>query len=355
MKLKLQKPKKPTKRQVKSAILYILIVVAGNAIASAGASFFIVPNGFVMGGTTGIGIFIHNLLAKHGITGAWTEWVVNITVYAANIALFILGACLLGKKFALATAAGTVLYPAFMSLFNLLNGLYTEAHVDANGNHYGIGMGPELGSPLLAMLFGALLFGVGIAMVVRVGASTGGTDIPPLILKKFFDWPISVTMWILDCSIVAINLIAADIDAVLFGVLITLISSLVIDKISPIGTRRTQVKIISNHYKEIRDMILKKISRGVTVLYGQTGYLKEDCHMLLTVIAPRELVRLKNEVHRIDPEAFLTVSVVSEVRGRGFSAELEDDNPQLREVTDEESEERKKMSEHPPLPPQQTS
>ncbi len=335
-----KKFKKPTKRQVKSFLLYCLTVVAGNAIASAGASFFIVPNGFVMGGTTGVGIFVRNLLTQHNVTGAITEWAVNITVYTANIALFILGVCLLGKKFAAATAAGTVLYPAFMSLFNLAN----EAFYKANGHYIGMSTGTfgeaniVLGSPLLAMICGALLFGLGIAMVVRVGASTGGTDIPPLIFKKFFDWPISVTMWILDFAIVAINLIAAPIDAVLYGVLITLISSLVIDKISPIGTRRTQVKIISNHYKEIRDMILKKISRGVTLLYGQTGYLKEPVHMILTVISPRELVRLKNEVHRIDPEAFLTVSIVSEVRGRGFSADLEDDAaPPLKEVSDEDA------------------
>lgn len=325
--------KKPTKQQVKSFLIYCLIVVAGNAIASAGAAFFIEPNGFVMGGTTGIGILIKNILANNNVTGEWTSWVVTGTVYICNIALFILGACLLGKKFAAATAAGTILYPSFMSLFQLANDAYYKKF------GYYIGMNPELGlgGPLLAMIFGSLLFGLGIAIVVRVGASTGGTDIPPLIFKKFFDWPISVTMWIVDFAIVALQLIAAPVEAVLYGVLITLISSLVIDKVSPIGMKRMQVKIISNYYKEIRELIINKISRGVTVLYGQTGYLKEDCHMLLTVVSNRELARLREAVQQIDPQAFMTISVVSEVKGRGFStAKSDEQTANLREVTEEE-------------------
>ena len=320
--MKAIKIQKPTKRQVKSFLIYCLIVVAGNAIAAAGASFFVVPKGFVMGGTTGLGIFIRNMLADYGITGNWTEWMVTITIYIVNIALFILGACLLGKKFALATGAGTLLYPAFMSLYNFIPEKYYMIEND-----------------IIAMIAGSLLFGLGIAMVVRVGASTGGTDIPPLILKRFFDWPISVTMWILDFSIVAINLIApsVDLEKVMYGVLITLISSLVIDKVSPIGMKRMQVKIISNEYKAIRDLILSKISRGVTVLYGQTGYLKEDCHMLLTVVSNRELARLREAVQKIDPKAFMTISVVSEVRGRGFSVDKYDEQSEkLREVREEE-------------------
>ena len=317
MKLKLPKFEKPTKKQVKAFFIYCLIVVAGNAVASAGASFFIVPNNFVMGGTTGLGILVRNILTRHDITASWTDWVVNITVYAANAALFILGAVLLGKKFALATGAGTVLYPAFMSLYNLANDAYYNAH----GSYIGMDVSTGLGDPLLAMIFGSLLFGLGIAIVVRVGASTGGTDIPPLIFKRFFNWPVSVSMWILDFSIVALQLIAASVEAVMYGVLITLISTLIIDKISPIGTRKTQVQIISKKYKEIRKMILNKLNRGVTMLRAKSGFLSEDCYVVLTVISNRDLVKLRNEVQLIDPSAFMMVSVISEVRGNGFSSD----------------------------------
>lgn len=302
--------KKPTKRQVFAFLRYALIVIAGNALAAAASAFFIIPNGFVMGGTTGVGIFVRNLLERAGTPN---EWVVSFTVYVANIALFILGAFLLGKKFAVATVAGTLLYPTFISAFTAVNDLYLSAN-DGHAIAYN--------EPLLAVICGALLFGSGIGIVVRVGASTGGTDIPPLILNKFFGTPVSGTMWILDFAIVLMQFFAgATVEKVLYGILITLITSVAIDKVSPIGMRRSQVKIISKKYREIREMILNKLNRGVTMLYGRTGFLQEKCYVLLTVVSNRDVVKLKNEVRAIDPEAFLMVSVVSEVRGRGFSSD----------------------------------
>ena len=179
MKLHLEKP---TSRQVKRCLVYWLIVIVGNCVASAGSAYFIVPHGFVMGGTTGVGIFVRNLL---GAENPGTEWAVTATVYIANIILFIVGAIFLGKRFAAATLAGTLLYPSFMAMHTQLNNLYVQStgHIIAEND------------PLLAAFFGALLFGVGIGIVVRVGASTGGTDIPPLILNKLFGVPIVVTMW----------------------------------------------------------------------------------------------------------------------------------------------------------------
>ncbi len=307
--------KRPTRRQVAKFILNSLIIVVGNAITASGAAFFIIPNGFVMGGTTGLGIFVRNLIAE---SVAWREYAVSMTVYAANIMLFLLGVALLGKKFAAGTLAGTLLYPSFVTLFTYLNDLYLHAHGGVP-----IGMGGELGSPLFTAVCGALIFGLGIGIVIRVGASTGGTDIPPLILKKFFDFPVSVSLWCIDGCIILLQFTLPNVgvNEVLYGIIISLISSIVLQKVSPIGMRRTQVKIISAHYPEIRDMILTKISRGVTVLYGQTGYLKEDCHVLLTVVSHRELVALKAEVQKIDPAAFMTISEVSEVRGNGFHSD----------------------------------
>ena len=299
---------KPTAKQVGHFLIYCLIVVAGNFIASAASAYFIVPHEFVMGGTTGVGIFVRNLLPE----GESTEWAVTVTVYIANIALFLVGAVFLGKRFAAATLAGTLLYPTFMALHTKLNELYVarEGHIIAEGD------------PLLAVLFGALLFGFGVGMVVRVGASTGGTDIPPLILNKLFGIPIVVTMWTLDITIVLIQLFAGvTLETVLYGILITLIAALIVDVVSPIGLKRTQVKIISKKYREIRTMILNDLNCGVTMLYGRTGFLRENCYVLMTIVGNRDVVRLKNAIYKIDPDAFLMFSVVSEVRGRGFTSE----------------------------------
>ncbi len=306
-KLKFSKPHKPTKRQVKQFIAHSLIVTAGNALAAAGTVFFIDSYGFVMGGTTGIGIFMRNLL------GESNAWIVPITVYIANILLFVVGAFFLGKKFAIATLAGTLLYPTFMSAFTAINQSYIASH----------GFPPAGDSdPFLAAFLGALTFGVGIGIVVRVGASTGGTDVPPLILHKYFNIPFSLGLWVLDMAIVIMQFFAhVSASMVLYGVMITVVSSYVIDLVSPIGTKKTQIMIVSKHYKELREMILNKLNRGVTLLYGKTGFLQEKCFVLLTVVSNRDVVRMKNEVESIDPEAFLMISVISEVRGRGFSSD----------------------------------
>ena len=312
--------KKPTKRQVEKFALNSLFIVLGNAIAAMGAGFFIVPDDlhFVMGGTTGIGILVKNLIMQYAtnVSHSVTGWIVESVVWAGNIVLFIIGVIFLGKKFAMGTLAGTLLYPGFLTLYKLCNDAYIAA--------WGTSIGGSLGNPLLSALIGGALFGLGIGLVVRVGASTGGTDIPPLIFNKYFNLPVSTGLWLCDGSIILLQFAAWPVvtfSGVAYGLVITIITSLLIAKVSPIGMRRTQVKIISNHYLEIRDMILTKISRGVTLLYGQTGYLKEDCHMLLTVISHRQLVQLKSEVEKIDPEAFMTISIVSEVRGRGFHSD----------------------------------
>lgn len=328
--MNLPKLKKPTKKQVWNFIRYALIVVAGNALAAAASAFFIIPNDFVMGGTTGVGIFVRNLLDNGN------EWIVSLTVYIANIGLFIVGAIFLGKKFALATLAGTLLYPSFISIFTLLNNLYMDAHE---------GHALAYTDPLLAVICGSILFGFGIGIVVRMGASTGGTDIPPLILHKYFGVPVSVGLWILDLSIVFLQLFAnIPVEMVLYGVVITLLSSVIIEVVSPIGMRKAQVKIISKKHKEIRDMILNKMNRGVTTLYGQTGFLKEKCFVLLTIVSNRDVIKLKNNIQEIDPEAFLMVSVVSEVRGNGFSSD------RVALPKSEEKEDLEEISEDKPLP-----
>ncbi|MDE6412237.1 MAG: YitT family protein, partial [Clostridia bacterium] len=163
---------------------------------------------------------------------------------------------------------------------------------------------------------------LGIGIVVGVGESTGGTDIPPLIFHKFFNFPVSAGMWILDISIVFLQFAAkVTVENILYGVLITLCSSIIVDKVALIGSKRAQVKILSKKTEEIRKMILNKLNRGVTLLSGKTGFLKNDCFMVMTIVSFRDVVKLRNAVQKIDPDALFMVSTISEVRGRGFSSE----------------------------------
>lgn len=297
--------RKPTANQAKRFVLYFLIVCFGNAMSAAASALFIIPNDFVMGGVTGIGILIRNLVS------AEQEWIVEVTVYIVNGVLFIIGALLLGKKFALATLAGTLLYPTFLTVFTQLNMLYVEK--------YGHAIASD--DAMLAICMGSLMFGVGIGVVVRIGASTGGTDIPALLAHKYLGMHVSLALWLLDGIIILLQLVAVSLEAVLYGIIINVLSSAALEVVAPIGTRRAQVLIISRKYAEIREMIFRSLNRGVTILHGETGYLHETCRLVMTVVSQREVARLKNEVQKIDPEAFFTVSSASEVRGRGFTAE----------------------------------
>jgi len=289
------------KKKIWRIVRYIAIVIIGNMIASAGAALFTVPYGLVLGGTTGLGIFCRTISEDIPVT---------VVVYIANAVLYIVGVIFLGKKFAFSALLGTILYPTFMQIFGTLIGDTMLAGEDR----------------LLASIFAAMLFGTGIGLVVRQGSSTGGTDIPPLIFQKYFGLNVSIGLWLTDSVVLIMQAVAflvtkEPFENVLYGLVTVFLSSFVIELITPIGLKKMQVKIISEKYGAIREMILNELNLGVTVLYGQTGFLQEKCHMLLTVVSKRGLVKLKNATQKIDPNAFLMISVISEVRGRGYTIE----------------------------------
>ena len=180
--------------------------------------------------------------------------------------------------------------------------------------------GPVTENPLLAVVCGALLFGIGIGVVIRVGSSTGGTDIPALVLHKYFNIPVSVGLWFFDIVIIAVQVLTAGIEGVLYGILMSLVATTTIAKISPIGVKKTEVRIISKEYRKIREAIINTLNRGVTMYVAKTGYLQKNTYVLMTVISNRDVVKLKNVVQAIDPEAFVIFSEISEVKGRGFSS-----------------------------------
>ena len=148
-------------------------------------------------------------------------------------------------------------------------------------------------------------------------------DIPPLVLQKWFRWPVSITMMLFDIAILLVQATFSQPEQVLYGIVLVITHTIVMDKMLMLGDSRTEVKIISTRSDEIRTAILAEIDRGVTVLHGEGGYTGEPSEVLLSVISNRELPRLEKLVHSIDPACFLIVSRVTEVSGRGFSMEKE--------------------------------
>jgi len=271
-------------------------VVVGNMLYALLVKLFLLPAGLVTGGTTGLALIAEQL------------WQIPISgfVFAFNVVMLIIGWLVLGKAFALTTIASSILYPFFLEVCNWVFGdlvLTTDT--------------------VLCTVFFGIGIGVALGMVIRSGASTGGMDIPPLVLNKLFKIPVSVGLYAFDFAILLAQLFFRPAEKVLYGIVMTLIYTTVIDKMLLLGQSRTELKIVSSKSRQISDAIMHQVDRGVTLLHGQGGYLGNETELVLTVISNRELIKVEKLIHQIDPECFMVVSRVSEVRGRGFSMNKE--------------------------------
>ena len=213
---------------------------------------------------------------------------------------------MLGKQFALTTVVSTFTYPAALEFFDRMLGdmMLTS-------------------DPLLCALFSGLGIGASLGIVIRAGASTGGMDIPPLVLNRYLKIPVSVSLYVFDLCILLAQAFYNVPEKVLYGILLVLVYTIVLDKLILMGSVKTQVKIISRQPEKIRESILHQMDRGVTVLQAEGGYLHENTPVILSVISNRELPYVERLVRAVDPEAFMIVSRVTEVRGRGFSMKKE--------------------------------
>lgn len=274
----------------------IATVLAGNTVYALAVSLFILPNGLITGGTTGLALVAH---AKLGIP-------IAVFIGVFNIIMFVAGAFVLGKAFALTTMISTFYYPFILGVFEKLSGNMVITQ-----------------DRMLATVFSGLLIGAGIGMVIRAGASTGGMDIPPLILNKKWNLSISQTMSVFDCLILLSQMIFSNMEQILYGILLVLLYTMVLDKVLMTGRNQMQVKVISKKYDQISQEIQRRMDRGTTLLASEGGHLRESSFAVLTVISGRQLPKLNELVLEIDPNAFMIINQVTEVRGRGFTLHKE--------------------------------
>lgn len=281
-----------TRRSFYQTLSSLFAVVLGNALYALTVKLFLLPSGLVTGGTTGIALTVNHLFHIK----------VSAFVLVFNIIMLILGYISLGKSFAITTLASTFLYPMALELFEQLIGDYVLTQ-----------------DILLCTLFSGFGIGIALGIVIRSGASTGGMDIPPLLLQKTLRIPVSISMYAFDVCILLSQALFRPAENILYGVVLVLIYTMVLDKMLLMGTNRTEVKVISDRSDEIREAILTRIDRGVTLLEAESGYLHKKSAVVLSVISNRELPKVEKLIHEIDPESFMIVSRVCEVRGRGFS------------------------------------
>ena len=275
-----------------SVLKSIIPVVIGNIIYALVVKLFILPTNLMSSGTTGIALLANHFL---GIP-------VSFFILIFNVCMLILGLIVLGKKFAMTTIVSTLMYPIALEFFNQTLGEFVITN-----------------NELLNTIFAGLGIGLALGIVIRSGASTGGMDIPPLVLNHFFRIPVSVSLYVFDFIILSSQSLYNPLERLLYGIILILLTSIVLDKVLLMGTTKTEVKIISPKFEKIAEEILSEMDRGVTLLNARGGNLKNEHSVVLSVVSNRELPKIEKLVRALDPDAFMIVSRVSEVWGRGFS------------------------------------
>ena len=272
----------------------VLYIVLGNALLAFLVAAFIIPHGIIMGGTTGIAIVLNRFF----------DLDTALFVFILNAVLLLLGLLIIGKKLFFTSIASTVLYPLFLALFQRI------PHIDTLTDN-----------TLLAALFAGVLMGLSLGLVMRVGSSTGGMDIANLILSKWTHKSVAIFVYLTDIAVVGAQAVVADSESILMGIVVLVLESLVLDYVMVFGQAQIQLYVISEKYAQIQQRFLTELQAGVTLSYIQTGLLEKEQKSVICIIPSRKLYHANEIVHEIDPEAFITITKIKEVHGRGFTAE----------------------------------
>lgn len=283
---------------MKKKILNLLQILLGNACMAFAVNTLIFEHGIICGGVSGIGS-----AAEHYF-GLPVSWVVALL----NISLFFLGLWAFGKEFAMSIIISTFAFPAFLEIFDKIPVLHGY-----------------LDDPLLAMVIGGCLVGAGIGMVIKANASTGGVDILAQFICKKFHIPVHFVLNVIDISILVFQITYSDTTSVIYGIIMTFVSSTMLKRTLLAGRSLIQLTVISDFYEEIREMILKDMDAGVTLMISEKGYTRKESKLVTSVIPYQKLPRMKEKIRQIDPMAFIIVAKIEEVGGQGFSIERQYD------------------------------
>ena len=267
-----------------------LKILLGNLLLAVCVNMLIIPFQFISGGSTGLALIIQHFL-KMDFT---------MIVSIINVSMFLLGFVVLGKTFAATTLLSTFIYPVMVKVTSPLitYNLVTD--------------------PLIAAIMAGVFFGVGMGMVIQSGASTGGLDIPPIILEHKLGWNVSVTLYILDFALLIYQMTYSSGQQIICGVVIILVTAVVMNHIITLGKSSLQLMIVSEKYEELKRMFLHDLNKGVTLFSTEGGYTQESSKTILSIVSRNDLYTIQNKIYEIDPQAFMIVNTVKEVHGLGF-------------------------------------
>lgn len=267
------------------------LVIIGNIILAIGVGCIIIPGNILTGGLSGIAIALAPAIHIQP----------DIIIYTLELVFFVLGYFILGKQFALKTLLSSVTYPLF--LFIILSFKIVI----------------PISNPIVGSIYGGMIIGIGVGLVFRMGASTGGMDIPALIVAKYTGIYVAVCVATIDILTVLLGIATHGMENALIGIFSTIACAYAINKVLVFGTHASfSILIISDEYLKIKQEIKTTLNRGCTILNGVGGYTDQEKSVILVVVNQKEYPKLQQIAMSIDPNSFIIVNDAKEVHGQGF-------------------------------------
>ena len=279
---------------MKGKLLRIGTIILGNVFVAFAVSTLVLENQLISGGVTGLGI----------VTNHYTGINISLIVGLINVLLFLLGLFFIGKKFALSTLISTFAFPVLLEFFNT-NAIFHNYCQDT----------------LLAVVLAGCLVGIGVGLMIRSDASSGGMDIIAIILNRKLGIPVFIMVNVFDFIILCMQATFSNPTKILYSIVLVFVTSFMLNKTLTKGSKMVQLVVISDCHEMIKKMIIEEADAGVTSLYSQKGFNETDTKTLLTIIPPVKLTKIKEQIKLIDPVAFMVVATVDEVSGRGYTLE----------------------------------
>lgn len=268
--------------------------------------FLFLPKELVTGGVTGLSIVFKEVINFVKID---EELAVSIFIFIANSVLLIIGGIILGREFFFKTIYGTILLPLVTFILSILpidsNIVLDSIKDDSN-------------KIIIISTVGALITGLGLGLVFKNNATTGGTDVIQRILYEKLKVPFSVAIYLTDGIIIALGFAIFGIDNTYFAVIALIISGTLVDKVLLSGRSGYTVFIVTNDYQILKEEIYKHVNRGITKVSAVGGYSDTEREMIICTISKNQLYHLKAVIEEVDPSAFTFITKTVESVGQGF-------------------------------------
>lgn len=281
----------------------VLQISLGVFFVSVAFYYLFLPANLVTGGVTGLSIIFKDWFSVN-------DAIMSVFIFIMNGLLLIFGGLILGKEFFFKTIYGTLLLPLLTLLFSLLpidNNIFLESI--SNDNH----------QIIIVSTLGGVLTGIGLGLVFKNNATTGGTDVIQKILYEKLKVPYSAAIYLTDGVIIALGLYFFGVDSTYFAIIALVISGTVVDKVILSGRAGYTLFIVTNEYHNLKEQIYLKLDRGITKASVVGGYSETERDMIICTITKNQLYHLKSIIFDVDPNAFTFITKTSESVGQGFN------------------------------------